>query len=106
MLALVGQAKKQSFIILKERVWKKLQGWKENLSSQVGREVLIKAVIQAIPTYTMSFFKLPKGLVRELENLIQKFWWGYSGDSRKVHWVCWEKLYEAKEVVWHGFQRN
>ena len=104
MLALVGQAKKQSFIILKERVWKKLQGWKEKLLSQARREVLIKAVIQAIPTYTMSFFKLPKGLVRELENLIQKFWWGYSGDSRKMHWVCWEKLCEAKEVGGMGFK--
>ena len=49
--------------------------------------MLIKSVIQVIPTYTMSFFKLPKGLIKELEILICKFWWGYSGDSRKVHWV-------------------
>ena len=72
--------------------------------SQAGREVLIKAVIQAIPTYTMSCFKLPKGLVRELESLIRKFWWGYNGDARKVHWVCWEKLCEAKEVGGMGFK--
>ena len=72
--ALVGRAKKQSFIFLKERVWKKLQGWKEKLLSQARREVLIKAVIQAILTYTISCFKLPKGLVRELESLIGKFW--------------------------------
>ena len=102
--ALVGRAKKQSFIFLKESVWKKLQEWKVKLLSQAGREVLIKAVIQAILTYTMSCFKLPKGLVRELESLIRKFWWGYSGDSRKVHWVCCEKLCEAKKVGGMGFK--
>ena len=53
-------------------MWKKLKGWKEKLLSQAGREVLIKAVIQAIPIYTMSCFKLPKGLVRELEGMIRK----------------------------------
>ena len=65
--AFVGRAKKQSFIYLKERVWKKLQGWKEKIISQAGREVLIKSIIHAIPTYTMSCFKLPKGLVKELD---------------------------------------
>lgn len=74
--ALVGRAKKQSFIYLKERVWRKLQGWKEKILSHVGKKVLIKSVIQAIPTYTISCFKLPKGLVKELEVLIRKFWWG------------------------------
>ena len=68
--ALVGCAKKQSFVYIKERVWRKLQGWKEKLLSQAGREVLIKTVIQAIPIYTMSCFKLPKGLIKELETLI------------------------------------
>ena len=33
LLALVGRAKKQSFIYIKEMVWKKLQGWKEKLLS-------------------------------------------------------------------------
>ena len=63
----VGRAKKKKiFVYLKEREWKKLQGWKEKLLSQVGREVLIKSIIQAIPTYTMSCFKLLKGLIKEL----------------------------------------
>ena len=70
----------------------------------MGREVLIKAVIQAIPTYIMSCFKLPKGLIKELEVFIRKFWWGYTDDSRKVHWVSWERLCEAKEVGGMGFK--
>ena len=47
--ALVGRARKQSFIYIKERIWKKLQGWKEKLLSQAGREVLIKSVIKPFP---------------------------------------------------------
>ena len=72
--------------------------------SQASREVLIKSVIQAIPTYTISRFKLPKGLIKELEVMIHKFWWGYSGGSRKTHLVKWDRLCEAKEVGGMGFK--
>ena len=85
-------------------MWKKLQRWKEKLLSQVGREVLIKVVIQTIPTYIMSCFKLPKVLIKDLEILTRKFWWGYGGDSRKVHWVNWKKLCQAKNAGGMGFK--
>ena len=52
----------------------------------------------------MNCFKLPRGLIKELEVLIRMFWWGYSGGSRKVHWVKWERLCEAKEVRGLGFK--
>ena len=78
--SLVGRNKKASFNYIKERVWKKLQGWKEKLLSQPGREVLIKVVVQAIPTYNMSCFKLPLGLCSEIESLIRRFWWGQKGE--------------------------
>ena len=68
----IGKGKKASFDNIKQRVWKKLQGWEGKLLSQVGREVLIKAVAQALPTYTMSCFKLPTGLCHEIEGLIRK----------------------------------
>ena len=102
--ALVGRAKKQSFAYIKERVWRKLHGWKEKLLSQAGREILIKSVIQAIPTYMMICFKLPKGLIKELEMLIRKFWWGYDGNSKKVHWVKWERLCDDKGKGGMGFK--
>ena len=54
LLAVVGRNKKASLNFIKERMWNKLQGWKEKLLSQVGREVLLKAVVQAIPTFAMS----------------------------------------------------
>ena len=73
---LIGKNKRASFRYIKERVWAKLQGWKEQLIFQVGQEVLLKVVIQAISTYTMSCFKLPVTLCNEIESLIKKFWWG------------------------------
>lgn len=57
-----------------------MQGWKEKLLSQVGREVLIKAVMQAIPIYTMSCFKMLVGLFTEIKSLIRRFWWGQKGE--------------------------
>ena len=76
LLAMVGRKKKESLNYIKERVWHKLQGWKEKLLSQVGKEVLLKVVVQAIPTFAMSCFKLPTGLIQDIEKLIRKFLWG------------------------------
>ena len=45
-----------------------LQGWEEKLLSHARREILIKAMVQAIPTYTMSCFKLSLGLCSNLES--------------------------------------
>ncbi|XP_075649604.1 uncharacterized protein LOC142620050 [Castanea sativa] len=67
--SLVGKSKKNTFHALKEKLDNKLSGWKEKMFSQAGKEILIKAVAQAIPTYTMSVFKLPDTLCDELTSM-------------------------------------
>ena len=99
----VGRGKKASFNYIKERVWRKLQGWEGKLLSQAEREVLIKSVIQAIPTYAMRCFKLPFGLCDDIEAIIKKFWWGQRGNSRKIHWIRWSELTKSKMVGGMGF---
>ena len=97
----VGKKKKASFGYIKERVWRKLQGWEEKLLSQTGKEVLIIAMVQAIPTFTMNCFKLPSSLCDEIESMIRKFWWGQRGDRRKIHW---EVLCKPKAESGMGFK--
>ena len=104
LLAMVGRNKKESLNYIKERVWEKLQGWKERLLSQAGKEVLLKAVIQAIPTFAMSCFKLPTGLIQDIERLIRKFWWGQRGDQHKIHWKNWEALCKPTALGGMGFK--
>ena len=77
----VGRNRKACLNFIKERVWSKLQGWKEKLLSQAGREILLKAVVQAIPTFAMGCFKLLVGLCDEIEALIRKFFWGAKGGA-------------------------
>jgi hypothetical protein len=48
--ALVGKSRTKEFKGIIDRVWKRLQDWKLKLLSQAGREILLKAVVQAIPT--------------------------------------------------------
>ena len=104
LLAVVGRNKKASLNFIKERVWNKLQGWKEKLLSQAGREVLLKAVVQAIKTLAMGCFKFTSDLLNDIEMIIRKFWWGQRGDQRKIHWKNWETLCKPKALRGMAFK--
>ena len=66
----VGRAKKACFTQIKERIRARMQGWNEKLLSQAGKEVMIKVVVQSIPMYSMSVFKLPVSLCKDIEAMI------------------------------------
>ena len=99
----VGRNKKACFTHIKERIWSKMQGWKEKLLSQVGKEVMIKAVIKSIPAYSMNVFKLPVSLCKDIEAMIWKFWWE-SGEGKKIYWVKWSILCSLKSIGGMGFR--
>ena len=58
--------------------------------------MLIKAVLQNIPSYLMVIFKLLASLYDELRSISIQFWWGSSKGSRKIAWVKWDKICEPK----------
>jgi hypothetical protein len=102
--ALVGKSRTQDFKGIKDRVWKRLQDWKLKFLSQAGKEILLKAVIQAIPTYCMSVFLLPKALCKDITSMMQKFWWGHQANQSKIHWMSWEKMGVSKACGGMGFR--
>ncbi|KAL0340132.1 UNVERIFIED_CONTAM: putative mitochondrial protein [Sesamum radiatum] len=100
----VARSKKELFSTIRDRIWKKISGWNAKLLSQAGREVLIKAVLQAIPTYVMGCFRLPVTLLREIQSMISNFWWS-NGGQHKIHWVAWQRLCESKLAGGLGFRQ-
>ena len=58
--------------------------WKEKELSVAGKEVLIKVVVQALPNYVMSVFKLPVTLCDDLMKHIRFYWWRSENGRRKV----------------------
>jgi hypothetical protein len=101
---LVGKSRVQAFKSIKDRVWNCIHNWKVKFLSQAGKEVLLKAVAQAIPTYCMSVFKLPGVLCKEINGMMQKFWWGHKENTSKIHWMSWERMGRSKANGGLGFR--
>ena len=63
-----------------------------NLSG-AEKEILLKTVVQAIPSYAMSVFLLPLSLCEELERMMNSYRWGRDREKRRrVCWTTWDKL--------------
>lgn len=53
-----------------------MKKWNVKVFYVAGKEVLIKAILQSIPSYVMCVFKLSMSLVKDFEKLLAEFWWG------------------------------
>ncbi|KAK3211935.1 hypothetical protein Dsin_016641 [Dipteronia sinensis] len=81
----------------------RVKRWQCKLFSTRGKEVLLKAVIQSVPTYSMSLFRLPQAIT-DLHIISANFWWGSDDEKRKIHWCCWSKLCHSKDDGGMGFR--
>ncbi|CAM8885253.1 unnamed protein product [Rhodiola kirilowii] len=61
-----GNRKVSLFKSIEEKILKKTEDWKHKVLPGAGSEILIKAVLQAIPLYAMSCFKILASLCKKL----------------------------------------
>ncbi|KAF7822157.1 reverse transcriptase [Senna tora] len=69
-----GRSRREALGFIRSKVQRKIQGWKQGLLTQAGREKLIKSVASA------------------------------KKDEGKIHWVAWDKLTKAKKDGGMGFR--
>ncbi|GMJ07053.1 hypothetical protein HRI_004374500 [Hibiscus trionum] len=101
---MVGRRKREAFAYFLDRFNKKTDNWGIRFLSIGGREVLISAVLQAIPVYAMQCFLLPSTLCKKLEQLMANFWWRNSANKKGIHWCSWKKLANPKLKGGMGFK--
>lgn len=88
-------------ILLKVR--KRLAMWKSNLLSMAGRAQLIKSVLNNLPLYYLSMFKLPITVAKKLISIQLKFFWGSNESQNKLATIAWKELEAPKELGGLGF---
>jgi hypothetical protein len=91
--------KSDSFIELKDKIFSKITGWKARLLSQAARTTLVKSVANAIPTYIMSIFLLPKSFCAVINSGLRKFWWGFPQEKKNnLSFLAWNNICQPKSL--------
>lgn len=103
--SLVGRSKKRVFGYLKDKASTRIQSWQPKPISRAGKSVLERNVAQAIPSYTMPCFLLPKTLCQELERKFNNYWWSSGKVERKgLNWLSWRNMSYSKNSGGMGFR--
>uniref|UniRef100_A0A803QDQ2 DUF4283 domain-containing protein n=1 Tax=Cannabis sativa TaxID=3483 RepID=A0A803QDQ2_CANSA len=66
---------------LKNKLINRLNSWHDKFLSRASKEILLKTVIQSLPTYSMRVFLILIGTCQEIEKLIARFWWKTSASK-------------------------
>ncbi|CAL1413727.1 unnamed protein product [Linum trigynum] len=99
-----GNSKKETFNFLIQRMEKMGEAWNSLLLSHGGKEVLLKAVIQAIPSFIMYLFYLPVSVTKKMDSLLSNFFWSGSMKKSSLHWCKKEIFCAAKSEGGLGFR--
>ena len=82
-----------------DKIQSRLATWKAKTLSRAGRLTLIKSVLNNLPIYYMSMFKMPKAVASRIVSIQRNFFWGWpSGDRKGCPRIKWADIQLPKEL--------
>ena len=102
--SIIGRDNRPVFSFIKDHIWKRINVWRGRALSKTGKEVMIKFVLQYIPSYIMSIYLLSSSVINDIEKMINAFWWGGRSNNRGIKWMTWERMACPKEFGGMGFR--
>jgi hypothetical protein len=100
----LGRSSSEFFEHLPTTIKKLVNGWCPKKLSSAARGVLIQAIAQAIPTFSMSCFQLSAKTCKKIVSCIARFWWGGDENQWKMHLTKWSDLAVPKAIGGMGFR--
>jgi len=80
-----------------KKVFRKSSCWKAKYLSYGGRLVLLNSVLSSLPMFMMSFFEIPKGVLKNLDHFRSRFFWQGSSEKHKYRLAKWDILCRPKD---------
>ncbi|KAF7833196.1 putative ribonuclease H protein At1g65750 family [Senna tora] len=93
---LKGRTKCKDFNFILQKLNARLCSWKNNLLNKAGRVTLAKAVLNAIPMYTMQSLWLLERVCEEIDKLNRRFICGSDTKRRSLYLVSWERITQPR----------
>ena len=85
------------------KVEKRIKNWSFKWLSKVGKLILVKAVLAAIPVYWMHFW-IPVGILERIRKICFKFLWFGNGETSGLPWSSWKDLANPKSLGGWGMK--
>jgi hypothetical protein len=82
---------------VEDRIEKKNTCWKGNISSIGSRLILLEASLSSITSYMMSFFTMPKGVLKRCDFFRARMLWQEKVNVKKYHLVKWSDVCQPKD---------
>lgn len=81
------------------KIENKLSSWKAKLLSRAGKLTLIKSVLNSLPIYYLSMFKMSKSIANKIVKLQRRFVWGNSAHGHmQTPMVKWSSIELPKSL--------
>ncbi|XP_072074455.1 uncharacterized protein [Arachis hypogaea] len=81
-----------------DKVEEKLSLWKTKVLNKAGKLVLIKSVLNSLPIYYLSLYKMPKAVADKLIALQRRFLWSNDDGNYGIPLVKWKVVQAPKRA--------
>ncbi|GJU58913.1 RNA-directed DNA polymerase, eukaryota [Tanacetum coccineum] len=93
----ISSSRSKSWDDVLAKISSRLSKWKNKTLSIGGRYSLTKSVLSSLPLYHMSIYKVPMGVLNNIESIRRRFFNGVDKYERKMSMIGWNKILASKK---------